>query len=180
MSSIIKLIATPLGDDDIRNILGSETKVIRYSELSKFNNLGELLPNEKDYCIVLYEHEALSGHWVCLLKYNNAYEFFDAYGLKVDRELKWTDLKTRQQLNEDIPYLSNLLEKEQYIYNGFDFQDDDNKVETCGHHCCFRIFCFQNFGMDLNQYIDTMKFLKNKLQHSYDYIVAEFVYKQLR
>ena len=34
--------------------------------------------------------------------------------------------------------------------------------------------------MDLNQYTDTMKFLKNKLHHSYDYIVSEFVYNQLR
>ena len=68
MSSIIKLIATPLGDDDIRKILGNETKIIKYSELSKFNDLDELLPNEKDYCIILYEHKLNEGHWVAILK----------------------------------------------------------------------------------------------------------------
>ena len=81
MSSIIKLISIPLGDDDIRHILGNSTKIIKYSELSTFNDLDELLPNENDYCIILYEHEPSSGHWVCLLKYNGTFEFFDAYGL---------------------------------------------------------------------------------------------------
>ena len=51
MSIILKLIATPLGDDGIRNILGNDTRIINYSELSKFNDLDELLPNEN---ILLY------------------------------------------------------------------------------------------------------------------------------
>ena len=182
MSSVIKLVATPLGDDDIKRILGQDTKIIKYSELSKFNDLDELLQKEQDYCIVLYEQEPQSGHWIAILKYNNIFEFHDPYGYKPDYQLKWTDPKMRQNLNQYVPYLTNLLEteREKCIYDNFDFQDEDNKVSTCGHHCCFRIFCFRNFNMDLNQYVDTMKFLNNKLSHSYDFIVAQFVYNQLR
>jgi hypothetical protein len=119
------------------------------------------------------------GHWCSIIKYNGAFELFDAYGLKFDKELKWADLKMRQSLNEVIPYLTNLLQKERYTYNKFDCQDGDNKIETCGHHTCFRIFCFNNFDMDLGQYQNTMKYLKKELHHSYDYIVAEFVRNQL-
>ena len=115
MVSVIKLISKPLGDDDIKKILGSDAKIIQYSELSKFNELSELLPNEKDYCILLYEHTHLIGHWVALLKYDGGYEVFDSYGIPVDKELKWTDLKMRQLLNEAIPYLSNLLDKKIYL-----------------------------------------------------------------
>ena len=112
MSSIIKLISIPLGDDDIRHILGNSTKIIKYPELSKFNDLDELLPNDNDYCIILYEHTSNVGHWTALLKSNGTFEFFDAYGLKFDTELKWTDLRMIQQFHEATPYLSNLLNEE--------------------------------------------------------------------
>ena len=39
------------------------------------------------------------------------HEFFDPYGLNVDKELLWLDLKTRQSLHEQIPYLTNLFKK---------------------------------------------------------------------
>ena len=46
--SIVKLIHKALSDSDIRKILGHETKIIKYSELARFTNLNELLPNPLD------------------------------------------------------------------------------------------------------------------------------------
>ena len=59
--SSIKLIHEALSDSDIRKILGHDTKIIKYSELSQFEDLSQLLPNLKDYCVILcVDH----GHWV--------------------------------------------------------------------------------------------------------------------
>ena len=46
--SLLKLIHKALSDSDIRKILGHTTKIIKYSELSQFTDLDELLPNPTD------------------------------------------------------------------------------------------------------------------------------------
>jgi len=119
---VIKTIHKALSDKDIRDILGDKCKIIKYSELSQYNTLSELLPDLVDYVVILYEEAHNSGHWVGLLKYNNIYDFFDSYALTPNRELLWLDLKTRQSLNERIPYLTNLLKHENYIYNKVKYQ----------------------------------------------------------
>ena len=43
--SIVKLIHKALSDKDIRKILGHDTKIVKYSGLSQFTDLNELLPN---------------------------------------------------------------------------------------------------------------------------------------
>ena len=97
---IIKLVHKALSDSDIRAILGENTKIIKYSELSGYKDLDDLRPNLLDSVIILYEHSESVGHWVALLKYNNIFEFFDPYGLIPDKELAWVSLKTRQSLIE--------------------------------------------------------------------------------
>ena len=86
---IVRLINKALSDEDIQRILGGDAKIIKYAELGQLNDIDQLLPNEKDYCIILYEDRPNRGHWTALLKYNNLYEHFDSYGVKPDSELKW-------------------------------------------------------------------------------------------
>ena len=114
---ITKLIHNALSDADIHRILGEDAKTIQYSELSQFNDLDELLPDEKDYCIVLYEDSPGKGHWAGLCKCNGVFEHFDSYGMRPDSELKWLNMRQRQSLGETTPYLNNLLKREHYIYN---------------------------------------------------------------
>jgi hypothetical protein len=49
----MKLMRTPLSDDDIKQILGGNIKIVLYPDLSKYQDLRELLNNEKDCCIIL-------------------------------------------------------------------------------------------------------------------------------
>ena len=95
MSSDIKRIEQkPLSDADLRTILGASLKILKYSELANVSALSSLLPSGQDYCIILYEREENSGHWVALLRGSSesyGYEFFDPYGNNVDVPLKWTD-----------------------------------------------------------------------------------------
>ena len=72
---ITKTVQKALSDQDIRNILGHKSKIIKYSELSSYNPLSELLPELVDYVVILYEDHLNSGHWVGLVKYNNIYDF---------------------------------------------------------------------------------------------------------
>ena len=51
-----------LSDTDIRKILGHDTKIIKYSELSQLADLNQSLPNTLDYCIIIYEDRIDHGH----------------------------------------------------------------------------------------------------------------------
>ena len=109
---IAKLIHKALSDADIHRVPSEDAKIIQYSELAHFNNLGELLPGEKDYCVVLYEDSPDRGHWTALCKYDGIIEHFDPYGVKPDKELKWLTMRQRRLLDQATPYLSNLLKRE--------------------------------------------------------------------
>ena len=115
MSYILKRVNKALSDADLRTILGDDLKIIKYSELDSYSDLDELLPNELDYCIVLYEEKLNSGHWVCLCKYGGVIELFDPYGFKPDRPLKWISMKKRRMLDQDTPDLTHLLGRERYL-----------------------------------------------------------------
>ncbi len=128
---ILRAISRPLSDEDIRDILGPECKIMKHSGLAEYNDLGDLLPKMKEHAIILYEEDENIGHWVGLLKYDNLYEFFDPYGLMPDKEWAWVNLKTRRTLNEATPCLSNMLKQEKYIYNHIKYQDFVSFVQAC-------------------------------------------------
>jgi hypothetical protein len=75
------------------------------------------------------------------------FTFYDAYGYKFDEELLWINIKNRRQLNELIPYLSNLLKNNKYEYNKVRYQHMDNETNTCGDHVCFFLYNLLNNKM---------------------------------
>ena len=183
--SVLRLIRRPLSDADIRHILGSGIKIIKYSELNDYGDLDDLLPEQKDCCIILIEDRPDRGHWVSLSKYDGLYEHFDSYGVKVDSELRWTNMKMRQKLDQVDPVLTQLLKREldldgeKYIWNHFRYQDPDASVNTCGSHVCHRLYRLLHDNMSLEQYYDFMSDVKRETGASYDYIVAEFAREKL-
>ena len=116
---VLRLITKALSDEDIQRILGGDAKIIKYSELGALYDIDQLLPGDKDSCIILYEDSPNRGHWTALVKYNGLYEHFDSYGVKPDNQLKWISAKRNRMLNQEEPYLTQLLEKEEerHIYN---------------------------------------------------------------
>ena len=68
---ILRTINRALSDEDIRDILGPDCKIMKYSGLAEYNDLDDLLPKLKDYAIILYEEDENINHWVGLLKYDN-------------------------------------------------------------------------------------------------------------
>lgn len=177
MSDIERIIRKPLSDADLKHILGTDLKLVKYSELANQASLDALLPKAKDYCIILIEEEMDSGHWVALLKYDNTVEFFDPYGNKWDTELSWIPKEKRQQLGETQKYLSGLLERSNLkrIYSPFHFEKQGKTINTCGSHCAHRIYRLKYNDMDLHDYSCYMSNAEGRFQANADEVVAEFV-----
>ena len=177
----VRLVNQALSDEDIQRILGGDAKITKYSELGHLYDIDQLLTNDKDYCIILYEDAPNRGHWTALLKYDVLYEHFYSYGVKPVAELKWIGAKRNRMLNQDEPYLTKLLAKEEdkYIYNNVAYQNKDSKVNTCGSHAVHRLCKLKNDNVSIPEYYHYMKSTKDQTNVGYDLIVAEFVNKWL-
>ena len=57
MKTIREIEDKPLSDKDIQSYLGKSVKIVEYKDLKNYNSIDELLPNDKDYCSLLYENE---------------------------------------------------------------------------------------------------------------------------
>ena len=105
MDTVIKAIeADPLSDADIKRVLGRTCRIIKYGELTRYNSIEALLPNDIDYVVLLYEDRPNRGHWCCVSKYDQIIELFDPHGGYPDSELLWAPMKTRRRLKENEPH----------------------------------------------------------------------------
>ena len=135
MNNIKKIEMAPIDDSEIRQYLGEDTKIIDYSDLQKYRNINELLPNEMDYVIILIEMSHNYGHWVCLLKYNGMYEYFDSLGYPPD-DLRWINKSQRIKLGESQPLIKLLFRNspiKSLKYNKIKYQAKTKN--TCGRWC---------------------------------------------
>ena len=166
----------PLGDDVIRKYLPN-CRILKYSQFRDFNNIEDILPHDKDYCIILYENQPNSGHWTAIMRFDDRIEYFDSYGNKPDLPLSWVSQETNNVLGQDKHYLSMLLNRTplEVYYNDFPYQVEKKDVNTCGRHCIFRILCMLKINYDLKQYCDFLKGLKWKSKESYDDIVSYMI-----
>lgn len=172
-----EIIEEPMDDTDIRAYYPN-AKIMRYSDLSKYKTITQLLPKDKSYAFLLYQQEANSGHWVLIMRYGSTIEFFCSYGSAIDAPLKWTNPRDRQMLGEAVPYLSNLLKSQKdfnVIHNPVQYQSKGSDKATCGAHDVMRLSQMLNHGQDLTDYYDFMSRIKKESGLSYDEIVANFV-----
>jgi len=158
MKDLKTLLKTPLGDDDIKKVLGQNTRIIKYGDLDNYTTIDEVL-SINNMVVILVETQINSGHWICMLKYDNVVEVFDSYGLKIDDQLKYVNLKMRKELDQYDHELSFLLDRCPYkvIYNNVDLQQWSPYINTCGRHVCLRL---KNKNKTLDQYLKWVKSFK--------------------
>ena len=53
LENMQRTLSYSLSDADIRHILGQGTKIIEFKDMDNFETIYDLLPNEKDFCVVL-------------------------------------------------------------------------------------------------------------------------------
>ena len=180
MNRIKQVMRKPLSETDIKTILGSDTKILTYPQLAKYNTLEELLPRPYDFVVLLLLETPISGHWCCLIRNSTQYEWFDSYSNAPDADLtNWLSPSQRIKLKENTYYLSNLLKGRNYIYNKVKFQELRANVNTCGDHVCHRCYKFKNEGFNSKDYQDHMKNYSRLYGLTPDQIVASFVSKYI-
>jgi hypothetical protein len=157
---------------DLKNLLGDDLKIINFSDLKNYKNIYELLPRQKDYCIIFYTDDMkngiMIGHWTCLLRYNDYFEFFDSYGLTVSQELKFLSNEKRQRYGEETDYLENLLDPVKHNYNHFDYQKWDDNTTTCGRWVIIRIYLFNEGIITQKDFYNYLKKKVKKFGGNYD------------
>lgn len=137
-------------DGDIKHIFGANTPIFTYDQLANITNYDiEKILNSKKFMFILYQTTPTTGHWTCLIKTKGAIEFFDPYGVEIDKQFQ------NGQVMPNRRYLANALlklyNKYPITYNQYKFQELSPDVNTCGRHCIVRILLRD---MDLNSYRD--------------------------
>lgn len=167
------IIKDPIDDSEIRKYL-PDAKIMLFKHLAKYNSINEIIPNNKDYFILLYEQAPYNGHWVCVSKFNDNIEYFDSYGLEPSEPLKWNDNKVNNYLGQGKNYLFDLLKnsKIKILYNPIKYQKYSPDVNTCGRYCIGKILMMKKFNYDMNDFYNYMNIIKNKLKLDYDKIIS--------
>ena len=152
-------LATMMSDADIHRHLGAG-KVLKYSELAEYRDINDLLPNDKDFKVILTEQQVNQGHWCCLLKYGkngNIIEWFDPYGVKPDGQFRYINTISKHLLGQGGNPLTKLLKNKQpnqnVYYNKRRFQVIDDNINTCGRWCIARILAML-VGYELDDFIN--------------------------
>jgi hypothetical protein len=142
MNKLIKrLKKKSFSGNEVLELCDDKAVIITYPELADYDSIDDVM---KPYgaVILLYETAKNYGHWCCLIKTKkNRIEFFDPYGLSVDKELKFIPQHFRKSNDEEYPHLSYLLYKSKYEveYNHTKLQKFMKDVNTCGRWVAMRI-----------------------------------------
>ena len=105
------------------------------------------------------------GHWTCLLRKDNEFEYFDPYGITHKQALKWTSDSMNNFLDNTESDLGTLINnmntRQQLKINKTKYQNLKfiNDVATSGRWCIARI---QSFMLGANDGNDFKMFVQNQ------------------
>tara|TARA_R110000772_G_scaffold105988_2_gene207827 strand:+ start:1303 stop:1851 length:549 start_codon:yes stop_codon:yes gene_type:complete len=130
-----------LSSDDVMEITDNKYKFILYHDLEKYNNIDEVLGQNKGVILLFQNENHDSGHWVSLWLDDDTLYFWDSYGLMIDEELKYTEFTRRIHEGKIVPHLTHLVEQSNYkvISNTYRYQKFKTHVNTCGRFCATRL-----------------------------------------
>jgi hypothetical protein len=162
---------------DLQKRIHHAFKLVLYPDLSQYNNITQLLPNSFSILVILLE-SSNGNHWECVIRRNKVLTFFDSYGRGIDKEFSLISRSSQVQLGEQDHYLTNLLNnaKNQNFkieWNNVPFQSKSPNIDTCGKHVYCVIEAFID-GLNLKEYQQVMKEMKQETGLSYDVLVCEF------
>ena len=174
-------LAEMISDKDFQRFFGAgvASKVIKYGDLDNFKSIDDLLPNEKDFAIILTETKRNEGHWCAILKYDGLIEWFDSYGGKggkPDGELSFISKAMNVLLDQDDRYLTKLLKESgrKIIYNKEKFQAFQDGISTCGKWVIARILMFQ-MGYNLKEFQDKINQKMIETGKPYDILICDWI-----
>ena len=119
-------------------------RILLYKDLDKYSSIEQLLPGPKSFAVIYVAVNRMNetGHWVVVLRNGQRIYFFDSFGFRPDRHLKWTKKQLRKSLGQDEPHLSQLLNDA--LKKKFNVTFDENgyqskNSDTCGRWVVARV-----------------------------------------
>lgn len=172
-----KELAKMISDSDFERYLGAG-KVIKYSDLANYSNINELLPNDKDFRVILIESQYQVGHWVAILKYGNIIEWWNSYGTKPEYDFKFISNTIKHLLGQGGNLLTKLLntrgKDQQLYYNKKKCQKIVEGVNTCGRWCIARILAML-VGYELDDFIKKVEDKSEETGKPPDILVCDWI-----
>jgi hypothetical protein len=166
-----------LSDSDIDRCLGKNS-VIKYSDLADYNNINELLPNDKSFKVILVENKMNQGHFVCIMRYKNVIEYFNPYGTLPEYDFKFIPTYIKHLLGQGGNLLTKLLKtkepNQQIYYNKKKLQKINDNINTCGRWSVARIWAML-CGYELDDFIEKCEDKKKETGKPYDILVCDWV-----
>jgi len=162
-----ELLRYAISDADIRNITGINN-IIRYQDIKNYNDIDELL-SVNNVVFILFETKDNYGHWTVIYRNKNLIEFFDSYGVFIEKQKLFIQDK---DFIDPINHISKLLKKSPYqiSYNEIPFQNmKDKSIGTCGKWCIIRYLHRHKGLYDFEKMIKTDS---KKYNLSYDEFIA--------
>jgi hypothetical protein len=147
MENKFDAISYMVSANDIKRILGHDIKIVKFPDLVEYNSMQELLPFPNDCAILFFLDEVTPtsniGHWTCIMRNGNRYEFFDSYGLSSKEDLDHIDKEKRAKFGEQNDYLKELGGK-MLTHNPVQYQSWNQDVSTCGRYAIIRLIAFMH------------------------------------
>lgn len=137
-------------------------KIVTFEQLSNYNNLEQLLPQNECALFILLKTSENAGHWTVTVRYNNNVYYFDSYGVIYGGELKNISPELRYELGENKKTLTNLINKSNFnvSYNHKQLQSHHTDINTCGKWCTVFAKTILS-GITLKGFIAGIEHLKN-------------------
>lgn len=166
LEQLEKLDKIPLSDAVFEHSLGvPASEIVMYKNLSQYNSIDELLPEDKSYKIIFLNWGERVGHWVLILKLNGKFEYFNSYGIKYDEDLNCLSRSIKMILGENVKEISRLLGKNKCSWNTKRLQSKDS--DSCGRYVISRVQLMQQ-SYNQNEYIKYLDHIRDKYDISYD------------
>jgi hypothetical protein len=172
-----KELAKMFSDGDVNRWLG-DGHIIKYSDLDSYATINDLLPNDKDFKVILIESSYNQGHWTAVMKYGNIIEYFNSYGTKPEHDFKFISTTIKHLLGQGGNLLTKLLKtknKEQKVYyNKKKLQQINDNVNTCGRWCVARILAMR-IGWELDDFINKVDEKVDETGKPSDILVCDWI-----
>ena len=145
--------------DDIKTLTDNKYDIFRYHELSKYDNIDQVLGENKGAIILFQNESANSGHWVGIYTEDNILYFFDSYGFEVDADLDYSQYNLKIHGGQKVPHLTHLIEKSNYKVksNTYKFQTLTTETNTCGRYVALKLKWREKSFKEFNDILNNNK-----------------------